>query len=128
SSGSTSTATAAMWVGIWDAETAAGSLSVNATSSNTALLPNANIVFGGSGADRTFTLTPATGQTGTSNVTITVTDAQGATASTTFQFVVGNAIRVNGDQDFSGESDVIRIVRNGSFIDIYRNNPATPAV
>src|SRR5256885_9606605 len=75
------TATPATWFGVWDAETAAGSLSISGSSSNTALLPNANIVFGGSGIDRTLTLTPASGQSGTSTVTLTVTDAQGQTST-----------------------------------------------
>lgn len=51
-----------------------------ASSSNTALVPNASIVLGGSGTDRTLAITPASGQFGTS--TITVTDsASGATSS-----------------------------------------------
>jgi autotransporter-associated beta strand protein len=111
---------------VWDAETAAGSLTVTGTSSNPTLLPNANINFGGSGADRTITLTPAPNQSGTANVTVTVADAQGQTAQTTFQFSVTNALAVNGDQDDVDEPDVFRIVRLGSFLDIYRNNPTSP--
>ena len=49
---------------VGDVETAAGSLTVSGTSSNTTLVPNANIVFGGSGANRTVTVTPAANQTG----------------------------------------------------------------
>ena len=47
---------------IGDAETAAGSLTVTGTSSTPTLVPNANIVFGGSGASRTVTVTPAANQ------------------------------------------------------------------
>ena len=36
---------------VGDAQTAPGSLTVTATSSNTALVPTANVVFGGSGAN-----------------------------------------------------------------------------
>ena len=43
---------------------------VSATSSNTALVPAANLTLGGSGANRTLTVTPATGQTGTATVTV----------------------------------------------------------
>ncbi len=57
-----------------DAETASGSLTVTASSSNPMLLPVANIVFGGSGASRTVTLTPAAGQPGSATITLTVSD------------------------------------------------------
>ena len=58
-----------------DVETAAADLTVTGSSSNTALVPNANIVFGGSGANRTVTVTPAANQFGTATITVTVTDA-----------------------------------------------------
>ncbi|OYV06040.1 MAG: hypothetical protein CFE26_08450, partial [Verrucomicrobiales bacterium VVV1] len=44
---------------------------LSGTSSNTALVPNANIVFGGSGANRTVTVTPAAHQSGTTTITLT---------------------------------------------------------
>ncbi|MEA3213458.1 MAG: hypothetical protein QOE70_6515 [Chthoniobacter sp.] len=59
---------------VGDAETAAGSLTVAGSSSNTTLVPNANIVFGGSGASRTVTVTPAANQSGTATITVTVSD------------------------------------------------------
>jgi Bacterial Ig domain len=61
---------------IGDVETAAASLTVSGSSSNTTLVPNANIVFGGSGANRTVTVTPATAQTGTATITVSVSDSQ----------------------------------------------------
>lgn len=57
-----------------DIETAAASLTVTRASSNTTLLPLTGIVLGGSGSNRTVTLAPAANQTGTANVTITVSD------------------------------------------------------
>jgi hypothetical protein len=68
---------------IGDQETPAASLTVSASSSNPTLIPNANIVFGGSDSNRTVTLTPAAGKSGTANVTIAVNDGL-ATTSTTF--------------------------------------------
>ncbi len=62
---------------IGDVHTPASELQLSATSSDTALLPAGNIVFGGSGASRTFTATPAPGQSGTATVIVTVTDADG---------------------------------------------------
>ena len=61
---------------IGDAETAAGSLSVTAGSSNPSLLDVTNIVFGGSGANRTLTLTPAANASGSVAVTVYVSDGQ----------------------------------------------------
>jgi len=72
---------------VGDAETAAGSLTVTATTSNAALLPPGTIVFGGSGANRTVTLNP-TGGPGTADVTVTVTDAGGLSVSDTFRITV----------------------------------------
>ena len=51
-------------------------------------MPVANIVFGGSGANRTVTITPAPNQSGTATITITVTDGNGGTASDSFVLTV----------------------------------------
>jgi len=59
---------------VGDYETPAADLVVTASSSNTTLLPLAGIALGGSGADRTVTLTPAAGQAGVVTVTIEVSD------------------------------------------------------
>ncbi|MBX3401107.1 MAG: VCBS repeat-containing protein [Gemmataceae bacterium] len=69
---------------VGDAETAAGALSVTAKSSNTVLVPVNNVTFGGSGGNRTVSVTPVAGQTGTTTITVTVTDGNGATANDTF--------------------------------------------
>lgn len=68
---------------IGDIETPAAALSVSAVSSNTSLLPNANLLLGGSGANRTLVATPAANQSGSATITITITDATGATAQDT---------------------------------------------
>ena len=73
---------------VGDVETAAVDLVVTATSSNAALVPHANLIFGGSGANRTLTATPAADQFGTTTITVTVTDADGATATDTFMLTV----------------------------------------
>lgn len=78
------TATSAIGFTVGDLETAASSLSVSGSSSDTNLVPNANIVFGGSGANRTVTVTPANGQTGSATITVTVTDASNGSASASF--------------------------------------------
>jgi endo-1,4-beta-D-glucanase Y len=72
---------------IGDAETAASSLALTKSSSNTTLVPLANIVFGGSDASRTVIVTPAANQTGTATITVTVSDGT-LTASDTFSVSV----------------------------------------
>ena len=54
---------------IGDMETAAGTLTVSGTSADTARIPNANIVFSGSGANRFVTVTP-TNTGGTATITV----------------------------------------------------------
>ncbi len=81
------TATAALAFTVGDAETAAGSLAVSGSSSDQNLVPNAGIAFGGSGANRTVTVTPAADQSGTATITVTVTDGI-SSASDTFVLTV----------------------------------------
>src|SRR5690606_2079820 len=59
---------------VGDLDGSPDALVLSAASSNATLLPFENIVFGGSGADRTITLTPAANQHGTSTVLVTVSD------------------------------------------------------
>ena len=65
-----------------DAETSAGSLTVAGTSSNTTLVPNSGIAFGGSGANRTVAITPAGNQSGTATITLSVSDGVNTTTGT----------------------------------------------
>jgi hypothetical protein len=81
------TATAALAFTVGDAETPPGSLDLSATSSNLAFVPNANIVFGGSGAARTVTVTPVAGQSGTVTITLTASDGS-LTSNTSFNVSV----------------------------------------
>ncbi len=79
---------------IGDVETAAGVLTVTATSANPELLPEGGIALGGEGKNRTITLTPAPGKFGTAEVTLTVDDGSGAdnaTAKTTLLLTVKEA-------------------------------------
>ena len=82
--------TGALAFTIGDAQTAASSLALSGSSSNTTLVPNANIVFGGSDANRTVTVTPASSQTGTATITVTVSDGS-LIASDTFLLTVNSA-------------------------------------
>jgi len=82
-----STSTPAIPFTVSDVETPAASLTVSASSDNVSVVPLSGIVFGGSGANRTVTVTPAVGQTGVANITITVSDGTDS-SSTTFQLTV----------------------------------------
>lgn len=84
--------TGAIGFTVGDGQTSVDALTVTATSSNTTLVPNGNIVFGGSGANRTVTVTPASGQTGTVTITLTVQDGEGATSTDTFVVNVHSSI------------------------------------
>jgi CSLREA domain-containing protein len=79
--------TSAVAFTIGDVETPASSLTITGTSSNLALVPNANIVFGGAAANRTVTVTPLPGQAGTTTITVTVSDGTD-TATDTFVLTV----------------------------------------
>ncbi len=63
---------------------------VTGTSSDTALVPNANIVIGGSGVNRTVTVTPAPDMVGTATITLTVSDGT-LTANSNFLLTVVDA-------------------------------------
>lgn len=81
------TSTPALAFTVQDAETPATSLVVTATSSNPTLVPSSAIVLGGSGTNRTVTITPAAGQTGTTTIALTVCDPS-LCATTTFVVTV----------------------------------------
>jgi hypothetical protein len=88
------TATAPLAVTIGDTETVPGNLVVTAVSSNSALIPNdsSHLTFGGSGANRTLTVTPANGLPAgatAASATITVEVSDGSlTAQRTFSVTV----------------------------------------
>lgn len=94
---------------ISDVETAASSLTVTASSSNTALIPTGSIVFGGSGSNRTLILTPANNQFGTATITVNVSDGTTITP-TTFTVTVGRSLNGgNGKDTLNGTAGNDRI-------------------
>lgn len=83
--------TGAIALTVSDEETADGSLTLSATSSNTSLLPSGNIAFGGSGKNRSVTARPKANKSGSATVTITVADGHKATRKDSFVLTV-NAV------------------------------------
>ncbi|HEY2953072.1 MAG TPA: immunoglobulin domain-containing protein, partial [Verrucomicrobiae bacterium] len=87
------TPTAAIPFTLSDDVTPATNLTVSGSSSNLALVPNANIVFGGSGSNRTVTITPAANQSGTATITLCVSDGESTTCDS-FVLTVRQAPRI----------------------------------
>jgi hypothetical protein len=85
------TGTGAIAFTVGDGETPAGNLVVTGASSNGTLVPPGNIVFGGSEAARTVTVTPAANQVGDATITVTVSDGT-LTARDTFMLTVHAAL------------------------------------
>ena len=67
-----------------DTQTPITQLNVVASSSNTTLVPFSGIVMNGSGKDRTVTVIPAAGQTGTATITLSAMDGLKARGSVSF--------------------------------------------
>jgi dienelactone hydrolase len=80
------TSTGTLFFVVGDAETTFTSLTVGAVSSNPTLLPT--LTLGGTNAQRSIAVTAASGLTGTATVTLTVTDGEALTASSSFTVVV----------------------------------------
>jgi len=78
-----------------------GTLTLSASSSNTTLVPNGNLVLGGggSGANRTLKVTSVAGRTGTATVTVTVSDGQPAGSG---QVTITVRVGGNGNDTLTG--------------------------
>ena len=85
---------------IGDNETPAEDLDLAGYSSNPTLVPAGAFRFGGYGVDRIAIITPAANQWGSATVTVTVTDANGGSASDSF------LLTVLADTDADGMPDV----------------------
>ncbi|MDB4962797.1 MAG: Repeat family [Myxococcales bacterium] len=123
------TSTSALNFSVADVETAAGALVVTASSSNTALVPNGNVVLGGTAGARTVTVTPLVDVFGTAIITLTVTDANGGSSTTSFTVQVNNVNDGPTIQDVTNQSmnlgDTLTIPFTVGDID---NNVATLSV
>src|SRR5262249_12209651 len=73
---------------VGDRETASSQLTVTASSSNQGLIPDTGLLLAGQGAPRTLTIISAADRSGTATITLSVTDAGGLTARTSFVVTV----------------------------------------
>jgi len=94
---------------VWDSETPVADLILSAASSNPTLMPTNAIVFGGSGGNRTITLTPSAGQTGIATITVSVTDGS-AVASTAFLLTV----QPTGNQTPVANGQTVTVLEDGT--------------
>lgn len=88
---------------IGDAETSASNLLVAASASSPLLVPPTQLVLGGSGSNRTLTITPASNAVGTVAITVTVSDGIAFTARS-FTLIIGSPT-VPGDTNNDGIVD-----------------------
>lgn len=103
---------------ISDGETLAGALSVSVSSSDPSLIPEPNIVLGGSGENRTLQITPVAGKTGAVAITVTVSDGQ-LSAAARFQVDV---IPPTGPP---GQSSLLNLNFGGSYSPLFtKSGPA----
>jgi predicted extracellular nuclease len=81
-----------------DSALACSAANLSASSSNTTLLPNASVSFSGTPGACIATLTPAAGQSGIADVTVTVSDGT-LSAADTFRLTVIDRIFADGFED-----------------------------
>ncbi|HEV7605759.1 MAG TPA: hypothetical protein VGO61_00335 [Steroidobacteraceae bacterium] len=102
-----------------DQESAATSLTVTAVADGASVVPADGLTLGGSGATRTITLAPLEAATGAVNVTLTVTDPDGAVAARAFKVMVNArpaSVRETTLSTFAkGESDEVTAVNGFTF-------------
>ena len=100
---------------VGDVETLPDSLKIQATSSNPLLVPDGSISFRGAGTNRTMFVVPSRGQQGQTLITLTVTDGDAATSSTTFLVILGGCPNpVENDFNSDGHPDVVLQHQDGS--------------
>jgi len=100
---------------------------LSASSSNSALSPT--ITFGGSGANRTMTIVPTVGESGTTTITVTATGSD-ITTSTSFTLNINStpAAPTSTAQSFCGEATIANLVATGSNLKWYADNTTTSAL
>jgi hypothetical protein len=111
---------------VGDVETSAPFLSVVPTSSNPVLVPNDSnhLIVARGGTNGTLSIFPVAGQSGTAQITLTVTDDAGASAKSQFLLVVGGTAPAASPNDFNadGSPDIVFQADDGSVGVWYMNS------
>ena len=79
-----------------DDDTPLANITLTGVSSNTAIIPNANITFGARGTSRTARVTAPANRTGNVTITITARDPQNNQTTTTWPITVNNNPTITG--------------------------------
>jgi hypothetical protein len=74
--------------GVADRESAAGTLTLTAAADSAGVFPADGLLLGGSGTTRTLTLTPLESATGSTAITLKLTDPDGSSVTRTFNVTV----------------------------------------
>jgi hypothetical protein len=106
---------------ILDPESPPETLIVTETSSDKTLVPDENIVLTGSGFNRNMIITPAPGESGTAEITITVSDGNNEVNESFLLTVVPLP-----DSDGDGLPDIDEDINNNGFVDIGETDPYNP--
>jgi hypothetical protein len=99
---------------IWDKETAVDQLGVDVIVSDNTLVPPENIIVSGTGAELTISITPILNGSGTTLVTITVTDGKTSSIET-FTLMVNDLTLHPGDVNNDNEINLKDPILIGSF-------------
>jgi hypothetical protein len=81
-----------------------------------------NPAFSANGTNAAKSTTVTLPQLGTYVFTVTISDAGGLLATSTVIASDKTSTLIAGDQNSVNQNDVIRVVRNGTFVDAYRNS------
>lgn len=92
-----------------DPDTPLTNITLTGTSSNTSLIPNANIAFGTRGTARTCRVTAPSNKTGTATITITARDPQNNQTTTTWTVTVNNNPTITGTTLTTGQNTPVEI-------------------
>jgi Dockerin type I domain len=116
---------------IGDPETSASNLNVSAVSDDATLFPPQGLILGGAGASRTLDLRPAAGQTGSTTITVSVSDGE-FTTSVNFGVTVFadlfpwnnglNLYDVTGDGEIAAD-DALEIIND---LNAFHSRPLPP--
>jgi autotransporter-associated beta strand protein len=104
----------------------ADTLTLTATSSNPALIPNNHLVFTGTGCGRNLSATPAPATAGVATLSLVATDPAGNSDTSTYQITVGDSVEIwnqqwfgtpfalgnaalNADPDHDGEPNLLEL-------------------
>jgi len=107
---------------ISDDTTPVTNMTVTATSSNTSLVPNNQITITGAGATKDITVTPVSGQFGTTTITVVVEDQEGLSVSESFTVTIDDTVaptvvtqNVTIQLDSNGNANITTgMINNGS--------------